>query len=175
MEGTSPAEQPVGLLNVFEVVIDGAKRHLVCFLEPALAEERGISPASIVGEFTPSEGDEFDADTFVLNSDFVDAFTDYMNEEGLRNTDLLSEAAQHPGDWLYILDPRYSGDANEEPPAGDLLGCFSVDEQGRIAPDSFTYNENHALFHPDEGVSAVLQDRRFYDWLHQEGREGGWE
>jgi len=102
----------------------------------------------------------------------VEALSGYMNEEGARNPDLLEQAAQHPGDWLYILDPRFSGAEGEEPPAGDLLGCYAVDGEGRIVPDSFLYNENHVLFDPDSGVSAVLYDRRFYDWLHPKP-EGG--
>ncbi len=50
--------------------------------------------------------------------------------------------------------------------AGDLLGCFAVEDAGQIAPGSFQYNRNHLWFHPDSGVPGHLADRQFYAWLH---------
>ena len=46
------------------------------------------------------------------------------------------------------------------------MGCFAVDGSGQIVPNSFMYNENHRWLEPASGVSGVLEDRRFYDWLH---------
>ncbi len=48
-----------------------------------------------------------------------------------------------------------------------MLGAFAVDESGQIVPGSFQYNRNHVFFDQQSGVSGVLSDREFYDWLHE--------
>jgi hypothetical protein len=160
------ADVGLQLLNVYEVVVDGRQRHLVCFLDPVLAGARGIDHRAVVGEFTPGPGLAFDPSTFRLNPAFVETVTGYMNEEAGRSDDLKRDARGQPGGWLYVLDPRYTGGPDEEPPAADLLGCFAVDGSGQIVPNSFLYNEKHRWFGEASGVSGVLSDRRFYDWLH---------
>ena len=156
----------LSLLNVFEVVEDGAHRHLICFLDPILAGAKGIDPRSVIGEFTPTHEGEFDPDSFTLNTAFLEAFTGYMNEEATHSPGLVRDAREHASGWLYILDPRHTLTGGDEPPASELLGCFAVDDSGQIVPRSFLYNENHVLFDPATGLSGVFSDRRFYDWLH---------
>ncbi len=158
--------QPHGLLNIFEVELNGTPRHLVCFLEPSLAGHKGIDERSIVGEFTPGEDHDFNLETFELNPAFVDAFTGYMNAVAIQSPGMNEEATRHASGWLYVLDPRFGETGKSEPEPLDLLGGFVVDDGGRIVPDSFVYNEKHQWFSPDEGVSGVLSDRQFYDWLH---------
>lgn len=162
----APPPSSLSLLNVFEIVEDGAHRHLICFLDPILAGARGIDHRAVIGEFQPGQGQEFDSASFALNPAFIESVTGYMNEEASRSADLIRDAREHPGGWLYILDPRHVGAEGDEPPAADLLGCFAVDDSGQIVPGSFLYNENHVWFDPTSGLSGVFSDRRFYDWLH---------
>ena len=157
---------PVSLLNVYEVEGDAGSRHLVCFLKPERAQASGIDGRAVVGEVIPGPNNELTPETFTLNPAFIEAFTGYMNDEATRSPDLISGAQSHAGGWLYILDPRFEGAEGEEPPASELLGGFNVDETGRIVPHSFTYNGEHLWFDPASGVSGVLSDLRFYDWLH---------
>ena len=157
------------LLNVYEVDIGGRKRHLICFLETELAESQGINERSVVGECTPDPGDEFDLSSFQLNPGFVAAFTEYMNAEASRAPDVIAQARGNASGWLYFVDPRAQQNSNDEPPATDLLGCFAVDESGRIVPYSFQYNQNHLWFDPASGASGVFADKSFYDWLHFKG------
>lgn len=164
--------QPVALLNVFEVEHQGTVRHLVCFLDPALARVRGIESRAVVGEYTPGPGNGFNTETFALNPEFIEAFSGYMNELGSLAPDIVAEAARRPDGRIFILDPRFTGGDGDEPPPTDLLGCYSVDGAGRIVPGSFQYNPGHSLFDPGSGLSAVLYDRRFYEWLHP-GHVGG--
>jgi hypothetical protein len=157
----------LALLNTYEVHQDGVTHHLVCFLDPVLAGSRGIDPRSILGSFTPGEGGTFDLQAFRLNPEFVAAFTQYMNEAATLSPQLLCEAANYPSGWLYIIDPRFPDDSPEaDPPASEVVGCFAVDDAGQIVPKSFQYNKNHAWFDPETGVSDLLSDRQFYDWLH---------
>lgn len=158
--------RPTPIVNVFEVELEGEPAHLVCFLEHDLAMERGIEPRSIVGEFEPGPDHEFDAETFQLNPDFVDVFTEYMNLEAARDPELIQQARDNGGRWLFVLDPRFEGSTDTEPPMGELLGAYAVDEAGTLVPNSFRYNDNHEWFSADSGISGVLADRRFYDWLH---------
>jgi hypothetical protein len=90
-----------------------------------------------------------------------------MNDEASRLPEIVAQAREHRGGWLYVIDPRHpDDDAGAEPPARDVLGGFRVDENGRILPDSFRYNPGHRLFDPAAGVSGLFSDRRFYDWMH---------
>jgi hypothetical protein len=156
----------LALLNVYEVVTDGVRRHLVCFLDPILAGSRGIDPRSVIGEFTPGQSRGFDRASFNLNPAFIEAFRSFMNEQPALTPELVEQALNHASGWLYVLDPRFRGPSGTEPGAADLLGCYAVDGTGQIVPNSFIYNENHVWFDPASGVSGVLSDRRFYDWLH---------
>jgi hypothetical protein len=169
----SNSSETLALLNVYEIVIEGSTRHFVCFLDPVLAGVRGIDQRTVVGEFTPGANRSFDPSTFRLNPEFVDSLTRYMNEDAALTTEVIRQAAEQPGQWLYVLDPRYVGNEIDEPNGEDLLGCFAVDGSGQIVPNSFMYNENHRWFEPDSGISGVFSDRRFYDWLQTQVRDAG--
>lgn len=162
----SQPNRPTPIVNIFEVQLDGEPAHLVCFLEHDLARERGINPRAVVGEFEPGPNHEFNPETFVANPDFLEAFADYMNLEAARDPELIQQARDNGGRWLFVLDPRYQGSTETEPPMGELLGAYAVDEADEIVPNSFRYNDNHEWFSVDHGISGVLSDRRFYDWLH---------
>ena len=155
------------LLNVYEIVHDGRTRHLICFLDPVLAGAKGIEDEEVVGDYKPGPEGAFTPETFQLNPAFVENFTRYMNEVAIHNDNLVAEASLHKSEWLYVLDPRRQDEDNVEPPASDLIGCYAVDDSSQIVPDSFQYNANHRWFDEDSGVSGVLSDRKFYDWLHR--------
>jgi hypothetical protein len=167
------ADPNLPLLNVYEVDMDGAHRHLVCFLDPVLAGVVGISSRAVVGQFVPGPDESFDPETFELNPEFVEVFSQYMNDAAASSPEVVQEARDRPSGWLYLLDPRYTDDSDAAPPPGDLLGCFAVDDTGHVVPGSFQYNSNHLWFDPARGVSGVLSDRRFYDWLHPLASEKG--
>ena len=160
-------DTPGSCLNVFEIVTEGVHRHLICFLRSDRAQEAGIDPRGVVGEFTPGEGEEFDPKTFVLNTEFINALTSYMNEEAIKNPGMEEEGRKNVGGWLYLLDPRFPQEEGKEPEPADILGGFAVSDEGEIVPDSFYYNEEHVWFDAVNGVSGVLSDRRFYDWLYR--------
>lgn len=168
--------EPLPLLNVYEVADEaGASHHLLAFAEPVRAGAEGLASRSVVGEFTPGPGGAFDADTFRLNPEFIEAFTAYMNEEAGRSASLIEQARGLASAWLYVIDPRHGpapGD-DADPPAGDLLGAFAVDDVGQIVPGSFQYNRAHLLFDPEAGPSGLFRERRFHDWLHDRGGDPG--
>jgi hypothetical protein len=160
-------DQPFSLLNIYEVVNEeGVHHHFVCFLEPERAHEVGIDPRSVVGEFTPGPDKQFDPATFVRNPAFIEALTGYMNGEAILAPGIAVEAQKHANGWLYVVDPRCQQVEGKEPPGTDLLGGFAVDGAGKVVPDSFTYNDDHVWFDTEAGVSGVLSDTRFYEWLH---------
>jgi hypothetical protein len=159
-------QSSLSLLNLFEVEHEGSTRHVVCFLDSVLAGARGIDSRSVIGEFQPGASGEFDLASFRLNPEFVEAFTQYMNAEAIRAPEIVGQARDHASGWLYLVDPRAPDPAADELPAGELLGCFAVDSEGQLVPNSFQYNSNHLWFDPSSGVSGVLSDRGFYDWLH---------
>jgi hypothetical protein len=159
------SERSLDLLNIYELAEPDGPRFLVAFLEAHHAHRRGIVPRAVVGEFTPDPAGEFDPDTFALNPEFVEAFTAYMNDVGIRSAELCSQAAQNPSSLLYLLDPR-NDDPGDSPPVSDLLGRFAIDERGVPVPGSFEYNREHRMFDPVTGPSDILTDRQFYDWLH---------
>jgi hypothetical protein len=165
------SEDSLSLLNIYEIDEEFGTRYFVCFLESVMAGAIGIPTRSIVGEFTPDKDNEFDSETFERNEEFIQAFVQYMNREGINAPELIAQARAEPGGFLYLVDPRHPLDetGEEEPPTEQLIGRFLVDDQGRITPDSFEYNSDHILFDPQSGVSGMLHDRRFYDWLHPEG------
>jgi hypothetical protein len=160
-------ETSLSLLNVFDVVNDEAHHHLICFLDAVLAGSRGIDPRSIVGEFTPKADQQFDPESFVLNTLFLEALTAYMNEETAASPAMAGEASRNASGRLYLIDPRHKHAEGAEPSPTDVLGAFSVDEAGKVVPGSFEYNEHHLWFDEDAGVSGVLSDRAFYNWLHR--------
>jgi len=165
------SDDSLSLLNIYEVDEELGTLYLVCFLEPVMAGAIGIPSRAVVGEFTPDEENEFDHTTFERNDEFINAFVQYMNREGVKASELIDQAKAEPGGFLYLVDPRFDIDVIDEegPPASQLIGRFLVDDQGEITPDSFEYNSDHVLFDPDSGVSGLLNDRQFYDWLHPQG------
>lgn len=160
----------LSLLNIYEVDTEDGPRHLIGFLDPVLAGSVGILSGAMVGEFTPDESGDFDPETFLLNPDFIEAVTAFMNEEPSRITTLSEGAKEIPGQWLYVVDPRNRTPPDEDPPAEDILGAYAVDETGQIAPNSFQYNAQHLWFSRESGVSGMLADRRFYEWMHPQAR-----
>lgn len=158
--------EPLSLLNVFEVEVDGRTRYLIGFIDAVLAGAAGLDERSIVGEYTPGPADEFDPASFESNPAFVAAFVEYMNRQGSQSPELASQAEGYTSGWLYLVDPRSHAPAASEPPPSDLLGGFAVDSAGQIVPDSFRYNPQHLWFNPASGASGVFTDRKFYDWLH---------
>jgi hypothetical protein len=169
----NPEPEPrstLALLNVFEIERDGAVLRLLCFIDPVLAGARGIDGRSVLGEIDPSAAGGLEPGTLQINPDFIEAFEQYMNEEGAHSADLVDEARNHPSDWLYIIDSRHPAepDDEEDPPASEVVGCFAVDDTGQIVPRSFQYNRNHLWIHPEFGPSSILASRPFYDWLHRD-------
>lgn len=165
-------ESDLPLLNIFEVETDGGTRHLVGYQDPVLAGAVGLASHAMVGEFTPDADGEFDPDSFDPNPEFVEAVVGYMNAVLVHTPSLIEGARQVPGRPLYVVDPRNETPADEDPPTEDVLGSFDVDDAGSIVPDSFEYNAEHVWFSRDSGVSGLLSDRTFYDWLHPESRPG---
>jgi hypothetical protein len=160
------------LLNVYEVQAeDGRTLHLVGFLDPVLAGSKGIDSRAMVGDFDPGPDGDFDAAAFRVNPEFIHAVEHYMNEQPARSPQLADEAKGLRGQWLYLVDPRNTTEGDEDPPPGDVLGAFAVDDAGQIVPGSFQYNRQHVWFDPERGVSGMLSDRRFYEWLHPEARK----
>ena len=162
----SMPDDSLSLLNIYEVDSEDGPKHLVGFLDPVRAGAEGIDSRFMVGEFTPRPDGEFDVETFAANPEFIAAFTDYMNDAPSRAPDVVESAATITSDWLYIVDPRNATEADQDPPTADILGAFAVDDGGQVVPNSFQYNAEHQWFSPDHGISAMLQDRRFHDWLH---------
>ena len=169
---SSPEQEPEPLLNIYEVDHDGERRHFVCFLETARAQAEGINSDAIVGEFQPGPDGGFDAETFRPNDVFVRSLTRYMNEVVAATADVIRAAAHQTTGKLYVIDPRFPLQPNVEPPADEVVGAFDVGGDKAIAPGSFRYNDHHVWFHGGTGVSGVLNDRRFYDWLHAEASAG---
>ncbi|MBX6316433.1 MAG: hypothetical protein IRY99_26500 [Isosphaeraceae bacterium] len=161
------SEHELSLLNVYEVEDQGRTRYLVGFLDPVLAGSRGIALRAMIGEFTPRADGEFDLGTFEVNPEFIAAFEQYMNGEPSRSPAMVEQARAVPGQWLYLVDPRNTTPPDQDPPAADILGRFAVDDEGQVVPNSFQYNNGHLWFSPESGVSGLLLDKRFYNWLHQ--------
>ena len=166
-------EPDLPLLNIFEVQDGGKTRHLVGFLDTILAGAIGIPSHAMVGDFDPDGQGEFDPQTFRLNPEFVTAVTAYMNGGPSLDPGIAEQAAAIPGQWLYVVDPRNTTDPEEDPPPADVLGCYAVDEAGQVVPKSFQYNKNHRWFDPEAGVSGMLVDRRFYEFVHPRAARQG--
>lgn len=173
----SPSRDPMAgtagsrsLLNLYEVKVDGVRRHFVCLLDPVLAGARVIDARAIVGEYSPGPSGGFDPRTFQPNPAFIEAFTRFMNDVAAHAPEVVREALALRSQWLYIIDSRHPNDPDIDPPPGDIIGCFAIDGTGQIVPNSFQYNTNHVWFDPSSGVSGLFSDRRFYAWLHPEAR-----
>ena len=160
-------ESSLSLLNVFDVLEGDVHHHLICFLDPVLAGARGINSRAIIGEYKPGPDQEFDVESFVLNTEFLEALVEYMNETMAVSPELVFEASRQAGEMLFIIDPRSHDLGDREPSTTEVLGRFMVDGEGKIVAGSFEYNEGHRWFVEDAGASGVLSDRAFYDWLHK--------
>lgn len=167
------SESDLPLLNIFEVETEEGTRHLVGFQDPVLAGAVGLASHAMVGEFTPKPDGEFDAETFEPNPEFIEAVVAFMNGIPEQSPELNEGARQIPGQRLHIVDPRNDTPTEDDPPLEDVLGSFHVDDTGAIVEDSFEYNDDHVWFSRASGVSGLLSDRGFYDWLHPESRQAG--
>ena len=154
------------LLNIFEIETENGTKHFVGFIDPATAEAHGIDSRCLIGDFTPLEDGEFDVHTFQVNPDFIEAFTEYMNGDPSQAEDVISHALTIPGEALYIVDPRNKSDPQYDPPSHDVMGAFRVDSTGQVVANSFEYHAEYEWFSTASGVSGLLEDRRFYEWLH---------
>ncbi len=101
-----------------------------------------------------------------LNPEFIEAFTDYMNDVQSVTPGIVEQARNLPSGWVYIIDPRHVEVPGVDPPPTDLVGAFAVNDIGQVVPKSFQYNANHALIDQERGMTGLFSDRQFYDWLH---------
>lgn len=159
-------QRALSLLNIFEVETDEGMKHLIGFVDPVRAGAQGISSRSVVGDFDPGADGGFNPDSFGANPEFLAAFTDFMNDSPSRSDEIVEQAKTIPSQWLYIVDPRDVTPDDEDPPPSNIVGCYAVDEAGQVVPNSFQYNGEHVWFCPRYGVSGMLEDRRFFDWLN---------
>jgi hypothetical protein len=75
--------------------------------------------------------------------------------------ELRAAASNHPGQWLYVIDPCF--DANDEVPPYGVVGVWQVDERGEVTGE-FHRNPNYrpspvALGYPDptDPLDAAIQ------------------
>jgi hypothetical protein len=162
--------EDLGLLNVFEFEEEGETRHVVAYMDPVLAGSVGLSSHAVVGDFTPGADGEFDPDTFAPNPEFLDSVAEFLNGQPEHSPELQAGARGSVGQPLFLVDPRCTTVADDDPEPEDVLGHFVVDETGTIVPDSFVYNPQHVWFSTRSGVSGLLSDRAFYEFLHPESR-----
>jgi len=158
------------LINIFEVETDEGPKHLVGFMDTVLAGAVGLASHAMIGEFRPDSRGEFDPETFTINPEFIHAVIRYMNGGPASDPIIIEGARQIPGQRLYIVDPRNSTPPDDDPPAEDVIGWFLVDDSGQLTPDSFHYNPDHLWFSVNSGISGLLADRNFYEYLHPEAR-----
>ena len=156
------------LLNIFEVETPEGLRHYVGFQDAVMAGAVGLASHAMVGEFTPDPSGEFDPTTFVPNPEFIEALVEFLDTQAREAPALAAAAAESPDQPLYLVDPRATTPEDQEPPAEDVVGHFEVDQAGTILPGSFSYNRAHVWFSTHQGVSGLLHDRQFYNWLHPE-------
>lgn len=55
--------------------------------------------------------------------------------------DMLEEAKNNPGGWVYVIEGNYGPD--DEVPPHAIAGAWQVDETGNIVGDSFQANPNY--------------------------------
>jgi hypothetical protein len=158
------------MLNVFEVVDEsGTPSRILCLIDALRAGIEGIDPRTIIGSIpldASIDPDEFEPETLSLNPGFVQSITQFLNHYALNEgaDELGIQARSISSGWLYLIDPRYTDEADPGPE--NILGAYPIDESGQIVPNSFVYNEKHRLFDNDLGVSALLRNRMFFDWLN---------
>ncbi len=164
-----PDDLSLPLLNLFDVQDESGKiRHLICFLDAVRAGAEGINPKAIVGEIPSDESvgpNEFDPKDFQLNAGFIESLTGFLNDCAPQSAELQAQARSITSGWLYLIDPRHH-DPNSEPTDADTIGAFAIDDTGQIVPGSFLYNEKHRFFSTESGLSGLLMNRDFYDWLN---------
>ncbi len=151
------------LLNIYDLETeDGVVSVSSASSTPVLAGAKGIEAQSIVGDHVTNAEGDFDAEAFQVNPAFVEALTDFMNEEtgGRVRGDLGPRPGAVTSEWLYVVDPRDRTAPEHEPPASNVLGAFAVDDTGQIVPGSFQYNANHRMFDRRYGTSGLLFERR---------------
>jgi hypothetical protein len=168
MDDDGTTSEELGLLNVYEFEEDGQTRHVVAFMEPVLAGAVGLSSHAVVGDYTPGADGQFDVETFVPNPEFIEAVGEFLNAQPANSPELQEGARGSIAQPLFLVDPRCTTSPDDDPEPEDVLGHFLVDEAGMIVPDSFTYNPQHAWFSIRSGVSGLLADRSFYEFLHPE-------
>ena len=158
------------LLNVYEIDDEEQRRtrHLVGFIDPVLAGALGLVSHAMVGEFTPKPSGDFDPETFSVNPEFVEAVIRFMNLQPARSEPLRLGAREIPGERLYVVDPRAEVPDDEDPMPEDVLGWYQVDQTGVLVPESFEYNAQHTWFSTTSGISGLLMDRSFYEFMHPE-------
>lgn len=158
------------LLNVYQVEDerDGRTRHFIGFMDPVLAGSVGLSSHALIGEFTPGPDGEFTPESFRVNDEFIAAVTAFLNAQPPHSSDLSKGARQIPNQRLFVVDPRNDSPPDHDPSIHDVLGWFQVDPTGVIVPSSFAYNPDHQWFSPDSGISGLLYNRTFYEFLHPE-------
>jgi hypothetical protein len=161
-------------VNIYEVEdeVDGHVRHLVGFMDAGLADAVGLVSHAMIGEFRPGPEGGFDTDTFSVNPEFLDVVTQFLNAQPECSVELVEGARRIPGERLYLVDPRSPARDDEDPPPEDVLGWYEVDPQGRVVPDSFRYNEEHVWFSQNSGISGLLVNREFYEFVHAQARGG---
>lgn len=166
------AESELSLLNVFEVDQDGERVHLLCFAEAVLGGAQGLAHECVVGEIAPDEDGALLPEGLMVNPLFVGALEGYLNHMSTVRPELATQGAAAKGDpRLVLLDPRFAGGPEDEPPIEDVLGSYALEPDGAILPDSFVYNHAHRLFDPNRGPSGLFHDLKFYEWLHPEARQ----
>ena len=167
-----PAEgrQQLSLLNIYEFEEDGRTRNVVAFMDPVLAGSVGLWSGAFVGDFTPAPDGDFDPNTFFPNPEFIEGVTGFMNSQPGNLSQLEASARTMASEPLFLVDPRCEIEPHEEPEPEDVLGHFMVDTDGTIVPNSFIYNPKHVWFSRTLGVSGLLADRTFYEFLHPEAK-----
>ena len=171
MEGS---RQDLSLLNIYEVEDEsaGRVRHFIGFMDAVLAGSAGLVSHAMVGEFQPLADGSFDPDTFSLNPEFLDAAKQFLNAQVKVSPELIEGARQVPGERLFLVDPRNTSLADEDPLPEDVLGWYAVDEQGQVLAGSFEYNPEHLWFSKEFGASGLLTNRAFYEFLHPMAASG---
>lgn len=163
--------QDLPLLNVYEVEHEGRRLHLLGFADPVLAGSSGLDHACIVGELEPDDDGALHPDTLRVNPEFVAALKAYLDQLPRTRPAIVEQGRAAAGDpRLVLLDPRFDGGPDDEPPIEEVLGSYALEPDGAIRPGSFVYNAAHRLFDPNRGSSGLFFDLLFYEWLHPEAR-----
>jgi hypothetical protein len=130
-------ELPDGLKDVFTL------------LPWQTVQAQGLIPEAVLGmTLRPlGEGESLTPDNFALNSVFVEFLHRFIAEQGPTLPGLQAEARRQQEGWVYLLDGRAQGPADEAQPE-DILGAFEV-KGGEIVAGSYQMSTGHALFSRD--------------------------